>query len=265
MCSCRCRPGQRRGRTHHSSLGAVSEESPGADENSWHVNVPKDGTRSMPIVAIDGPMGAGKSTVAKLLAQRLGFRYVDTGAMYRSVGWAARQRGIDLHDETAVAAMARSLRIEFLPAETGDRVLADGVDVTEAIRSPEISEAASIVSAHPTVREVMVAFQRRTGHEGGVVMEGRDIGTVVFPDAELKIYLTAHPQARARRRYDELRARGAEVALPALARVEEERDRRDASRGHSPMRPAPDAVVIDTTEAPVESVIERILTLLRSR
>ncbi len=229
------------------------------------MTVPKDRARKKPVVAIDGPTGAGKSTVAQVLAQRLGFRYVDTGAMYRSVAWAARQQGIDINDEGAVAALAHSLKIAFLPSGAGQRVEANGVDVTEAIRSPEVSDAASIVSAHPAVRKALVTLQRQLGRDGGVVMEGRDIGTVVFPDAELKVYLTATPESRARRRYEELRARGAEVTLAALARAEEERDRRDSTRDLSPMRPAPDAIVIDTTQQPVETIVERILTLLRRR
>ncbi len=221
--------------------------------------------RTAPVIAIDGPVAAGKSTVARILAQRLGYRYVDTGAMYRSVAWLAQRQGIDVHDEEAVAGIARSLRIEFIPPETGQRIFANNVDVTDTIRDPEVSEAASIVSAHPAVREAMVAMQRLFGADGGVVMEGRDIGTVVFPEAEIKIYLDATPHERARRRYEELRSKGAPVSFDALARTEEERDRRDATRDHSPLRPATDAVVIDTTHRSVETVVEQILSLMRTR
>jgi len=217
------------------------------------------------VVAIDGPMGAGKSTVAKRLADRLSFRYVDTGAMYRAVAWAARQRGVDIHNREAVAEVAKTIQIEFRPWAGGVCVIASGVDVTETIRSPEISDAASIVSSYPAVREEMVKRQRVLGAGGNVVIEGRDIGTVVFPDAAVKIFLTAAPDARARRRYEELRAKGSSVALSDLARVEEERDRRDATRGHSPMRPASDAIVIDTTDRSPEVVVEEIMKLVLAR
>lgn len=217
------------------------------------------------VVAIDGPMGAGKSTIAKLLADRLGFRYVDTGAMYRSVAWAARQQGIDVDSEETVAEVARSIQIELRPSAGGLRVLANGIDVTESIRSAEMSDAASIVSTYPPVREAMVKRQQLLGAGEKVVMEGRDIGTVVFPDAAVKIYLTAAPAARARRRYDELRAKGSAVALADLARAEEERDRRDATRGHSPMRPAADAIVIDTTQRTPDAIVDEIMKIVRSR
>ncbi len=230
-----------------------------------HVPVPGERVEVLPVIAIDGPMAAGKSTVAQLLARRLGFQYVDTGAMYRSVAWAEHQQGIDIQNEGAVAALAQTLRLEFLPTPEGQRVRVNGVDVTEAIRTPEISDAASVVSTYPAVREAMVRLQRDLGARGGVVMEGRDIGTVVFPNATLKIYLDATPEVRVRRRYEELRAKGTAVALEALAQAEAERDRRDVTRGHSPLRPAPDAIVIDTTRRSVEAIVEQILTLLRER
>ena len=152
------------------------------------------------VIAIDGPVGAGKSTIARALARRLAFRYVDTGAMYRSVAWAAVQKGVSLSNEAAVAGLARELDIEFVPGPSGQRVLIDGGDATEAIRRPEMSEASSVVSAYPAVREAMVALQRRMGAARDVVMEGRDIGTVVFPDAEVKVYLDASLDERAGRR-----------------------------------------------------------------
>jgi CMP/dCMP kinase len=217
--------------------------------------------RRKPIVAIDGPVGAGKSTVAWAVARRLGFRYVDTGAMYRSVAWAALQRGMDLRDEAAVTALARSLRIEFHANPEGQRVWVDGRDVTDTLRSPEVSDAASIVSMYPGVREAMVAIQRALGAQGGVVMEGRDIGTVVFPDADVKIFLDASLEERARRRYRELRARGLNADLDAVRQAEEERDRRDRTRTHSPLQRAPGAVVIDSTQLPADEVIERIVQL----
>ncbi len=212
-----------------------------------------------PVVAVDGPVGAGKSTVARALAQRLGYRYVDTGAMYRSVAWQAAQQGISLHDKLAVTGVARRLRIEFVPGPGRQRVLVDGEDVTEAIRSPEISEGASIVSAVPGVRKALVALQRHMGSGGGVVMEGRDIGTVVFPDAEAKIYLDASLDERARRRHEELRMQGSTAGYEEVRHALRERDRRDSTRAHSPLRRAADAVVIDSTGMSVEQVVDEIL------
>src|SRR5437016_10842632 len=208
--------------------------------------------RGNPIVAIDGPVGAGKSTVARAVAQRLRFRYVDTGAMYRSVAWAALQRGISLSDERAVTALAQSLQIDFVTDPEGQRVLVDGVDVTDLIRIPQVSDGASIVSVYPGVREAMVTIQRRMGVDGGVVMEGRDIGTVVFPDAEIKVFLDASLDERARRRFEELKARGAGVDLESVRKAEEERDRRDRTRNHSPLRAAPDAVVSESKGVPAD-------------
>lgn len=216
-------------------------------------------TRPCPVIAIDGPVGAGKSTVAQALAQRLGYRYVDTGAMYRAVAWKARAEGVDVNDREAVAAIARAIQIEFLPGRRGQHILLDGTDVTETIRSPQISERASIVSAYPEVREAMVALQRRMGKDGCVVMEGRDIGTVVFPDAEVKIYLDATLDERARRRYEELRKKGERVTLEGVRQALLQRDRRDSTRAHSPLRPAPDAIVIDTTSMSVKQVVGEIL------
>ncbi|HTE02802.1 MAG TPA: (d)CMP kinase [bacterium] len=221
--------------------------------------------RGNPIVAIDGPVGAGKSTVARAVAQRLRFRYVDTGAMYRSVAWAALQRGISLSDERAVTALAQSLQIDFVTDPEGQRILVDGVDVTDLIRTPQVSDGASVVSVYPGVREAMVAVQRRLGADGGVVMEGRDIGTVVFPDAEIKVFLDASLDERARRRFEELRARGAGADLESVRRAEEERDRRDRTRSHSPLRAASDAVVIDSTGIPADEVAAGIVQLVQRR
>jgi len=218
-----------------------------------------------PVVAIDGPMGAGKSTVARALAQRLGFGYVDTGAMYRSVALMCARRGVDMHDADAVTRLAQTLQIEFRPGPSGDRVIVNREDVTETIREPSVSDGASIVSTIPRVREALVARQRELGREGGVVMEGRDIGTVVFPDAEVKVFLNASPEARARRRYDELRARGAQVTLEEIMRAQAERDQRDATRAQSPMRTAADAVVIDSTVSNVDQVVDEIVRLVRER
>lgn len=218
-----------------------------------------------PVVAIDGPMGAGKSTVARALAARLGFRYIDTGAMYRSVALMSARQGVDLRDADGVVRVARALRIAFEYGASADRVVVDGEDVTDAIRAPEVSDGASIVSTIPGVRDALVARQRELGREGGVVMEGRDIGTVVFPDADVKVFLSASPEVRARRRFEELRARGTKVTLQEIMRAQIERDARDATRSNSPMRPAADAVVIDSTVLDADQVVEQIVRLVRER
>lgn len=211
------------------------------------------------VVAIDGPVGAGKSTVARALARRLGSRYVDTGAMYRSVAWAAVQRKIPLSDEDTVARLARDLEIEFTPGHEEQRVRVNGEDVTEAIRRPEMSEASSIVSAYPAVREAMVALQRRMGATGDIVMEGRDIGTVVFPDAEVKVYLDASLDERAARRFRELRNRGEPVTYEDVRTALEDRDHRDSTRTHSPLRVAAGAIVVNSTGRQVADVVEEIV------
>jgi cytidylate kinase len=201
----------------------------------------------MTVVAIDGPAGAGKSTVAREAAAALGFTYLDSGAMYRSVALAARRQ------EEEPAVVAPDLRIEV-----GDRVCLDGEDVTEAIRAPEVSEAASRAAADPAVRQAMVIQQRRLLASGNWVAEGRDIGTVVAPEAEIKVFLTADPRERAARRAAELGAHpDAVLAEQAL------RDQRDREREHSPLRPAPGAVEIDTTGLTVDQVVARIVELVR--
>jgi cytidylate kinase len=197
------------------------------------------------IVAVDGPAGAGKSTVARAVADRLGFTYLDSGAMYRCVALAGLRRGVD--PGTVAAGLTLSL---------GDRVLCDGEDVTSAIRTPEVSEAASRVAADPVVREAMVAEQRRLMHTGDWVAEGRDIGTVVAPDAEVKVFLTADPTERARRRAVELGADPATVFAEQAAR-----DERDQTRAHSPLAPAPGSITLDTTGLTIEQVVERIAAM----
>ncbi|MDR7481347.1 MAG: (d)CMP kinase [Armatimonadota bacterium] len=222
-------------------------------------------SRRPPVVAIDGRSASGKSTVAEAVAIRLGFRHVDTGAMYRSVALAALRRGIPLHDADALAALAASLEIDLRAAAGGSRVIVDGEDVTEAIRAPEVGDAASVVSAVPGVRAALVARQRQLGQTGAVVVEGRDIGTVVFPDAEVKVFLDASLEERARRRHEELAARGVRVDLDDVRRQQAERDRRDETRAVSPLRPAADAVVIDTTGRDAQDVVEEIVRLVRER
>src|SRR6266702_86807 len=213
------------------------------------------------IVAIDGPSGAGKGTVARAVAARLGYRHVDTGAMYRAVAWKAGHEGVDLADATAIAALGERAAFDL---EHG-RVVIDGHDVTAAIGTPEIDTAATIVARHPAVRRALVARQRAYGQTGGIVMEGRDIGTVVFPDADVKIYLDASPDERARRRAaDPAHASSQGALLSDVATALAERDRSDSTRAASPLAVAPDAVVVDTTGLPIERVIDMVLTLVHA-
>jgi len=214
------------------------------------------------IIAIDGPSGAGKGTVARALAARLGYRHVDTGAMYRAVAWKATQEGIDLSDEAAVAALGERATFDV---EAG-RISIDGHDVRAAIRTPEIDKAAASVARHPSVRRVLVARQREFGAGGGVVMEGRDIGTVVFPHADVKIYLDASPEERARRRAaDPAHTSSKTSQLSDVATALAERDKSDSTRAVSPLAIAPDATLVDTTGVSVEDVIERVLSVIEGR
>jgi cytidylate kinase len=206
------------------------------------------------IVAIDGPAGAGKSTVARALSERLGFRYLDTGAMYRALTWLAMRDGLDLGEADALAALARAEPVVF---DDEGRVTIAGVDVTSSIRAARIDRMVPVVAAHQAVREVMRERQRQLGHEGNVVIEGRDIGTVVAPDAEVKVYLVADRGERAKRRMADRPGIGAD----ALATDLKLRDAKDAER----MQPAPDAQEIDTTDLRVEEVVERIEQLVRTR
>jgi cytidylate kinase len=206
------------------------------------------------IVAIDGPAGAGKSTVARALAERLGFRYLDTGAMYRAVTWLAMQRSIDLGAGAALASLAAAEPVRF---DDAGRVSIAGIDVTSSIRDQRVDRMVPVVAAHPEVREVMRERQRQLGREGDVVIEGRDIGTVVAPNAEVKVYLVADRDVRAQRRMADRPGIGAD----ALATDMRKRDKKDAER----MEPAPDAQEIDTTDLKVEDVVERIEELVRAR
>jgi CMP/dCMP kinase len=208
------------------------------------------------VIAIDGPAGAGKSTVARALAAALGFTYLDSGAMYRCVALAALRAGTDVDDEAAIAAIATALSIEL----AGERVLLDGEDVSAAIREPRVSEASSRVSVHPGVREALVERQRQLVGAGSYVAEGRDIGTVVSPDSPLKVFLTASPEERARRRASQT----GEDAAAVLA-AQQERDRRDESREHSALRAAADAVELDTTDLSQDEVVARIAALAKDR
>jgi cytidylate kinase len=218
-----------------------------------------------PTIAIDGPAGAGKSTVSRRLAQALGLRYVDTGAMYRVVGVLADQAGIDLGDGAALATLCDRLSLHFDERADGVHVMANGRDLTAAIRTAAAGQLASKVSTQPAVRERLVALQRRMGEGGGVVMEGRDIGTVVLPQATVKIFLVASAAERARRRWAELTARGEDADLAHIQREIEERDARDQSRAHSPLVPAPDALLIDTTSEGIDAVVARVRNLVATK
>jgi cytidylate kinase len=219
------------------------------------------------IVAIDGPAGAGKSTVSKLLARRLGLSFVDTGALYRTVALSARRQGIATDDDPALAALLGRIRISFKPAGEDNRVHLDGEDVSGEIRTPEISLLASAVSARPVVRQGLLGLQRRLALEApvGAVLEGRDIGTVVFPDADLKFFLEANPDVRARRRYEELFQKGSESTLDAVLSDQTKRDRDDSSRAVAPLKAADDAVRVDTSGLPLSEVVQRLERVIRER
>jgi len=221
--------------------------------------------RSGLVVALDGPAGAGKSTAGRALARELGYTYVDTCAMYRAVGLVARERGVSPEDDYALADLVAQLRITFVPAPDGQRVLVNGRDVTSEIRSAAIGQWASRVSARPVLRAKLVAMQRELGARGAVVMDGRDIGTVVFPSADVKVYLDAALPERARRRHRELRDAGEAVSYEDVLKEMEQRDERDSTRAAAPLRPAKDAVVIDTTELSPAEVCNRLVALVRER
>jgi cytidylate kinase len=221
------------------------------------------------IVAIDGPAGAGKSTVARALAERFGLLNLESGAMYRAFALKAIEAGIATSDAIALDALAHSTHVRLEPGSDGNRVLLDGTDVTGRLRTPEITAAASQVSVHPPIRRWLVGLQQALGEQGNVVMEGRDIGTVVFPHAPVKIFLDASPEKRGERRYEQTRSddqtHGSAVATQLPVKVLEairERDRRDRTRADSPLRPAPDATIIDSTELTLEEVIAKAAALV---
>jgi cytidylate kinase len=229
-----------------------------------------DSPRTRPIVAIDGPAGAGKSTVARRLADALGFVLVDTGAMYRAVALAAKRANIAWTDGAGVGTLARSLvtrnALSFeRDPQRGVRVLLDGTDATDAIRTPDMGMGASTVSAHKEVRDALLDMQRQAGRAGGVVLEGRDIGTVVFPDADVKFFLTAQPEVRARRRFDELAAKGAPVSFEATLEDVVRRDDQDTNRAVAPLRQAPDAVLVDNSGLSIDETVARMAARVRER
>jgi len=214
-----------------------------------------------PIIDIDGPSGAGKGTVARAIARELGYRYVDSGAMYRAIGWKALQAHVAMDDEEGVAKLAEQSQIEL----EGATVCVDGVDITRAIRTPEIDQAAAAVAKLPRVRAVLVERQRQLGQGGALVMEGRDIGTVVFPDAPVKIYLDAEPEERARRRATDLTHSSSPTTMAEVVSALAARDLIDRTRSASPLHAAADAVRVDTTHRSIEEVVSEVLRLVRGR
>ncbi len=217
------------------------------------------------IIAIDGPVASGKSTVARRVAELLGYTYLDSGAMYRALAWKALRRSVPLDSPEKLEALAGATRIDLEPAAGGLRVLVDGADVTQAIRSAEVSQASSKIAQFAGVRKLLVAEQRRAGAPGGVVMEGRDIGSVVFPDADLKIYLDATVEVRAERRWREHQQKGESIEPARVVEEVRERDRRDKERESSPLVRAPDAVLVDNTAMDVEETSRLIVLLARAQ
>lgn len=213
------------------------------------------------IIAIDGPAGAGKSTVARMVAERLGYVYIDTGAMYRAVALKVIREKVGLSDSAKIAALAGKMDIRFEKTDGEQRLYADGEDVTEDIRLAEATRLSSPVSAIAGVRKRMVEIQRKMGEAGGVVMEGRDIGTVVFPNADVKVFLTASAAERARRRTEQLRQQGVEADVDQIAAEIKERDLRDSTRRHAPLKQAADAVLVDTDSMSVEQVVDAIVAI----
>lgn len=208
-----------------------------------------------PVITIDGPVGSGKSSVGRLLAGRLGILYLDTGAMYRAVGLAARERGIAADDDAALGALCSQIRISFGRENGSQHVFLDGIDVSSEIRLPEVSMLASAVSAQPSVRTAMVEQQRACAADGGLVADGRDAGTVIFPAAPFKFYLDASVEVRARRRHKELIEKNIPIEYSQVLKEIEQRDHNDTTRLHAPLKPAPDAVILDTSLMTIEEVL----------
>jgi cytidylate kinase len=217
------------------------------------------------VIAIDGPSGAGKSTITKLLAERLGYLHIDTGAMFRSIALAVKRAGIPLDDEAGLARISRGVAITFERNDGSCRVLANGEDVTAAIRTPEISQLTSLVSSKKVVRDLLLTLQRELGRDGGVILEGRDIGTVVFPDAEVKFFLSASAEERGRRRFLELQAKGESITLTETIAAVVKRDEQDAQREHAPLCKADDAIAVDSTGLSIEEVLARMEQIVRDR
>lgn len=211
------------------------------------------------LVTIDGPAGAGKTTVSRMLAHRLAYKYIDTGALYRGVALAAISAGLNADDDEGLEKLCRTLKIKFVTGDQGLRLLSNAVDITDKIRTPEITMFASAVSARPVVRGYLLDLQREMGQEKGVVFEGRDMGTVVFPDADLKFYLDASHKTRSLRRYQELAAK-TQQTLEEVERDMGKRDKNDSTRDLAPLKPAKDAIIIDSTKLSVKAVVELMLS-----
>ncbi|MBQ1898309.1 MAG: (d)CMP kinase [Ruminococcus sp.] len=217
-------------------------------------------------IAIDGPAGAGKSTIARLAAKELGFIYVDTGALYRAIGLAASRRSLTAEDKDAIIEMLTAIKVELAVNEKHEQiVLLDGEDVSGLIRTPEISMLASAVSAIPEVRAFLLDLQRDMAHTNNVIMDGRDIGTVVLPDAKIKIFLSASPECRARRRYKELIEKGMDVKYEDILSDVVARDYADSHRDIAPLKPADDAIMVDTSGEDLETSVNKLLTIMRDR
>jgi cytidylate kinase len=214
------------------------------------------------VIAIDGPSGAGKSTVAKILAQRLGYIYIDTGAMYRAIGWKAMKEQLDPNDENALAELCCRTNVTIKKDNSDPRFFVDGTDVTGEIRTPAMGMIASTVSKSPAVRARLLTLQRELGNNGGVVMDGRDIGTVVFPDADKKFFLDASADERGKRRYLELKAKGMDVDLARITQEIWDRDQQDSGRSIAPLKKADDALLIDSSRLSIDQVVERMLSEL---
>jgi cytidylate kinase len=220
----------------------------------------------VPVLTIDGPSGSGKGTVSALVAERLGWRLLDSGALYRAVGYAAGMAGLDLSDADAMARCAQGTKIQFRSGEAGGgtRVLVNGHDATDELRTETAGAAASAIASMPSVRQALVALQLGFRRSPGLVADGRDMGTVIFPDASFKVFLTASAAERAKRRYKQLKEKGLSVTLGGLQREIEARDSRDASRAVAPLKPADDAVLVDTTGMPIDEVVAKVLAVVQS-
>lgn len=216
-----------------------------------------------PVITVDGPSGSGKGTICAMLAKELGWHLLDSGALYRITGLAASRRGLELNDESAVAAVAVNLDVEFIPGEQGVSVVLEGDDVSRTIRTEEVGSLASQVAALPAVREALLKRQRDFRIAPGLIADGRDMGTVVFTDAQIKVFLTASAEERGRRRFEQLRSKGFDASLRALVEDIRARDERDTNRAVAPLRPAEDALVIDSTALTIAEVRDQIMTLVR--